>query len=265
MGRTCCGGGPSPSSAMRLMYSWSILCPPAEGPLSPCCCCQSPERRALQSPVVWPIPPHAPHITLFVTLALSWHCHALWSVAPQLVHLAIPSSRKVPFNRASSLSCIFLSSLLPSGTSTPCWITVLVGIWLETKKKQMKWTWSSWRPCWRSLHQEQWHKRARVRPLLAKAARLFSQPERLPVLISISCLCRVILNQHKPFVMYQNFFHQSPFPLWHYPCPWWWSLRQCPSPCSSTCSLVVLTSFIIMSLHLLIIIVVFNLFVTILW
>ena len=136
MGRTCCGGGgPSPSSAMRLMYSWSILCPPAEGPLPPCCCCQSPVRRALQSPVVWPIPPHVPHITLFVTLALSWHCHALWSVAPQLVHLAIPSSRRVPFNRASSLNCIFLSSLLPSGTSTPCWITSLVVLsWKQRRR-----------------------------------------------------------------------------------------------------------------------------------
>ena len=126
IGFTCCGGGPSPSSAMRLMYSWSILCPPAAEPgPPPPCCCQSPDRRALQSPVVCPTPPQAPHITLLVTLALSWHCHVLWSVAPQLVHLAIPSSRKVPFNKASSLSCIFLSSLLPSGTSTPCWITSL--------------------------------------------------------------------------------------------------------------------------------------------
>ena len=81
---------------------------------------------------------HLAQTTLLVTLALSWHCQALWSVAPQLVHLAwqtlciklrtligmckltIPSSLRVPLSKASSRSCIFLSSLLPSGTSTPC-------------------------------------------------------------------------------------------------------------------------------------------------
>lgn len=125
------GGGPSPSSAISDMYSWSILLPPP-GPPAPGRPPprstpfgeekRSPGRRCLQSSAIWPAPPHAVHVTLLVTLALSWHCHALWLSAPQLVHLTWPSSRRVPFNRASSLSWILRSSLEPSGRSTPSWI-----------------------------------------------------------------------------------------------------------------------------------------------
>ena len=45
---------------------------------------------------------------LLVMLALSWHCHALWSAAPQLVHRGPSPSRRVPLSSASSRSWVRL-------------------------------------------------------------------------------------------------------------------------------------------------------------
>ena len=88
---------------------------------------------------------------LLVMLALSWHCHALWSAAPQLVHRGPSPSRRVPLSSASSRSWVrlqeggmgsksvhstdeslihsthsHLRSFCPSGTLIPAVITSLI-------------------------------------------------------------------------------------------------------------------------------------------
>ena len=63
------GGGPSPSSAIRDMYSSSIFCRSTGADWGP-----DPGRRCRQSLAMWPVPPHDVQITLLVTLGLSGHC-----------------------------------------------------------------------------------------------------------------------------------------------------------------------------------------------
>lgn len=65
------GGGPSPNSAIKDMYSRSILL--AFGFSKGA----APGRRPLQSEAMWPAPPQVVHMMLFVTLSLSWHCQDL--------------------------------------------------------------------------------------------------------------------------------------------------------------------------------------------
>ena len=67
-----------------------------------------PGRLCWQSLAMCPALPHAEQTMLLVMLALSWHCHALWSAAPQFVHRGPSPSRKVPLSRASSRSWVRL-------------------------------------------------------------------------------------------------------------------------------------------------------------
>ena len=64
-----------------------LLGPSPPNPPSPKPC---PGLLPVQSLAGWPTPPQVVQTMLLVTLARSWHCQALWSSAPQLVHRIRP-------------------------------------------------------------------------------------------------------------------------------------------------------------------------------
>lgn len=105
----------------------------------------------LQSEAMWPAPPHLVHTVVLVMLRVSELCQGLkilprekksppglWPItfhpwAPQVSVLPskataylLSSSRRVPFKRANSRSCIFRRSFWSSGVSIPCFRMFLI-------------------------------------------------------------------------------------------------------------------------------------------
>lgn len=105
----------TPSSAIRDIYSLSILALSGSPPRPLVLLAPVALRSTVQSLARWPPPPHLLHTTACVTFFSAWHSQSLWSEAPQFLHLRSSSSLSVPFNKASSLIWVFFSSLVLSG------------------------------------------------------------------------------------------------------------------------------------------------------
>lgn len=72
----------------------------------------------LQSEAMCPAPPHLVHTVVLVMLRVSELCQGL--------KILLSSSRRVPFKRANSRSCIFRRSFWSSGVSIPCFRMFLI-------------------------------------------------------------------------------------------------------------------------------------------
>lgn len=112
----------------------------------------APHRWNLQSEAMWPAPPHLVHTVVLVMLRVSELCQGLKillrersqlkgygqfpltalgslglrALPSKLTTYLLSSSRRVPFKRANSRSCIFRRSFWSSGVSIPCFRMFLI-------------------------------------------------------------------------------------------------------------------------------------------
>ena len=96
---------------------------------------------------------------------------------PSRPHAGFRSTEPALSAASSSARCC-LREPQPLAGSPPCKFFLL-----ETKKKETRLTWSSWRPCWRSPHRGRWRRRATARPRPATVARLSDQPADFVVFV----------------------------------------------------------------------------------